>query len=85
MFRRDKYFFLGGNEKHLSITIWRLEWTFFDWTLSWRTKEQAFESWKALFSLRCTMCRAWTLGCGEHRFCGLCEPCKVSVEGDIND
>jgi len=35
---------------------------------------------REVFALRCLNCCCFTLGCREHWFCGLCEPCRKTIE-----
>lgn len=39
-------------------------------------------NWFGTFALRCNVCGRFTIGCSEHRLCGLCEPGRASLEDD---
>lgn len=43
--------------------------------VSWRDRD---------WSLACFSCGRFTRGCKDHRWCGLCEPCRVVLEDDAN-
>ncbi len=59
-----------------------IEWSWFDWSLSRRVSAHELHQ---LFGLKCGQCRRFSFGCGQHWFCGTCEPCKVRLESDDED
>ena len=63
------------------MKIGRWWWDWRDWGLSRRDADHA-NVWIGIFSLRCDVCRHWSLGCGKPGcwFCGLCASCDAKLE-----
>jgi hypothetical protein len=61
----------------------RYEFDSHDWSMS-----RVTERWpdgkpktsKHIVAFRCASCGKPTLGCKDHWFCGLCEPCRAECE-----
>jgi hypothetical protein len=74
----QKYFDPGGKVSHtVRCGPWQIDTS--DWSLA-RRDDESLNHWRHLFALRCITCRALTIGCKSHWFCGLCESCRVVVE-----
>jgi hypothetical protein len=58
-------------------------WEAYDWSFNRVDTRypngKRFES-HTLFALRCGVCRKFTIGCGNHLFCGTCKTCLLSLE-----
>jgi hypothetical protein len=82
-----RYKHTDGNE-YAAVYIFSYEWDWFDWSLSSLIERRRHPSggshtiYQQHFAFRCTVCRAFTMGCGKHWFCGFCKDCANESDMD---
>jgi hypothetical protein len=71
---------LEHGDAEVTFQLAGLSWDWRDWSLSRRQRQS--NVWHQLFAFRCVICLRWCLGCKDHWFCGICEECRVRMEGE---